>query len=1199
MAVFFAKSRDPFSNFYPVSFTVDDLKYSSSEQYFMASKARFFKDVEAEDQIMEAESPKEQRELGRSVKKFDPREWDRVKFKIMKQALLIKFQLPKMKKFLVESQRKVLVEAAPWDAIWGIGMDADKAVNTPFREWGKNGLGFLLMEVRDFLQGNWIQEDFGVSMIGNFYIGAHPTEDQAKFLLGKGVNLFVSLEENPRYLSVVGQASSKVFALPTGGIRNDQETLEFLGWLRDQYFLGKIIYLHSRRGIGRTGLIASLFLNLFLGYQPSDALDKVRKSIHSRTNFNQSFGTFKLKFMPIPETASQITQFTRLADGDKTDIDMSAYTLEAEKAWMTKLSEIEQDDLMTREDVELYQQIVSPSSSSKEVKKEDEIKRLEKSLNLPVGAIEDEQENDPLAGALAELELRKSQEKEELRKSEEKSEEKDPFEAELEAFENEGKKDPLEAELEAFENEVIEPDIKTFLEEEAKVEVKQRTSLTDRDLEEQFRRFANQELHLQAEEGTFVLQSVLNDIFNRFLEQQNIQIIDVDKFEQIAIPVIGEPEKIESKIPEYDGDKYIESKVSKLNTGYRVNFRLLPDANIRITKVKSPKRSQKKKSKTETLSEKKDVSQLSQIEPPKEEVKEVKIEKKLSSFLSHFFPGDITFIQPNINFTEETLHYMSPMSKADKLAALLKTYPRAQLVVDVFAGIGGNTLGFARAGLRVVAYERDPERFKMLRNNVLHYRFEKQVTTIRGEFNPGKDLDIIRTIQKIEADKVVFFFDPPWLPSFVQNFDKSQYILTGITLAGQLLEDIAKKTLQEYGGSIFHLPPGYSLNLAGRIVDDKSDNKARLIYFFGDQIQANIAKDYKLQINYATEFPREQSEVKYSQNELVEQLKEVEQQKVEAKLYQPPVKTVSVVFQTFLNKSFPRRSYQHEPFHPKAVHSGQRKLLLSEIEFLTRVLSKEKTLGKGGSYTMLYVGAAPGIHIPLLANKFPEVKFILYDPAKFDIAPSSQIEIHRELFTDEKVEMYKKTENLLFVSDIRSTPKQFDPNQSGFDSSFEQEVIFNMEQQKKWVTELQPLRSLLKFRLPYNDPENPRDEQETFKYLDGILFFQAYPPEQSGETRLEVGLPLKETGYFLAQYEQQMFYFNTRYRIQSFSHYSQFYGWSYDTLREYFILQNYYKFRGIIDSDKKIEYDFQDHDRMAHGPEKKIFNILRNAAKYG
>ena len=76
MAVFFAKSRDPFSNFYPVSFTVDDLKYASSEQYFMASKARFFKDVEAEDQIMEAESPKEQRELGRSVKNSDTRVWD-------------------------------------------------------------------------------------------------------------------------------------------------------------------------------------------------------------------------------------------------------------------------------------------------------------------------------------------------------------------------------------------------------------------------------------------------------------------------------------------------------------------------------------------------------------------------------------------------------------------------------------------------------------------------------------------------------------------------------------------------------------------------------------------------------------------------------------------------------------------------------------------------------------------------------------------------------------------------------------------------------------------------------------------------------------------------------------------------------------------------------------------------------------------
>src|SRR3989338_871731 len=59
-------------------------------------------------------------------------------------------------------------------------------------------------------------------------------------------------------------------------------------------------------------------------------------------------------------------------------------------------------------------------------------------------------------------------------------------------------------------------------------------------------------------------------------------------------------------------------------------------------------------------------------------------------------------------------------------------------------------------------------------------------------------------------------------------------------------------------------------------------------------------------------------------------------------------------------------------------HLGQRKLLLSEIQLLTKYYTEQDT-----DPVVIYIGAAPGIHLPFLSKLFPNVKFILYDGAKF------------------------------------------------------------------------------------------------------------------------------------------------------------------------------------------------------------------------
>ena len=65
------------------------------------------------------------------------------------------------------------------------------------------------------------------------------------------------------------------------------------------------------------------------------------------------------------------------------------------------------------------------------------------------------------------------------------------------------------------------------------------------------------------------------------------------------------------------------------------------------------------------------------------------------------------------------------------------------------------------------------------------------------------------------------------------------------------------------------------------------------------------------------------------------------------------------------------------------VHFGQRKLLLSEIEFLTIVFQNLETDNK--KIVLIYAGAASGQHIPTLVEAFPFIEYILVDPAKFEI----------------------------------------------------------------------------------------------------------------------------------------------------------------------------------------------------------------------
>lgn len=144
-----------FSQWWPCEFTHDGISYRSAEHWMMASKARLFGDSEIEQRIIAATSPAAAKKLGRKVRGFDPEIWDDRKSEIVVEGNLLKFgQDERLKNFLLQTAPRVIVEASPVDAIWGIGLAADDPRAQHPAEWpGENLLGYALMEVRRQLAG--------------------------------------------------------------------------------------------------------------------------------------------------------------------------------------------------------------------------------------------------------------------------------------------------------------------------------------------------------------------------------------------------------------------------------------------------------------------------------------------------------------------------------------------------------------------------------------------------------------------------------------------------------------------------------------------------------------------------------------------------------------------------------------------------------------------------------------------------------------------------------------------------------------------------------------------------------------------------------------------------------------------------------------------------------------------------------------
>ena len=117
----------------------------------MYNKALLFDDKDIANEILNTNQPKAIKELGRKVKNFNDEAWDKMKYKIVFTGNYYKFsQNADLRNFLLSTKNKVLVEASPYDKVWGIKMKYDdENIENPFCWKGENLLGFALMEARD------------------------------------------------------------------------------------------------------------------------------------------------------------------------------------------------------------------------------------------------------------------------------------------------------------------------------------------------------------------------------------------------------------------------------------------------------------------------------------------------------------------------------------------------------------------------------------------------------------------------------------------------------------------------------------------------------------------------------------------------------------------------------------------------------------------------------------------------------------------------------------------------------------------------------------------------------------------------------------------------------------------------------------------------------------------------------------------
>ena len=141
------------SNWYPSEFTVNDVDFSSMEQYMMYKKAVCFGDKDMANKILATDDVDEIKAFGILVANYNESYWNGVRQIVVFEGLTAKFsQNEDLKTKLKATDNSILAECAVKDRIWGIGLSMNDPDRLKIDKWkGQNLLGYALMMVRERL----------------------------------------------------------------------------------------------------------------------------------------------------------------------------------------------------------------------------------------------------------------------------------------------------------------------------------------------------------------------------------------------------------------------------------------------------------------------------------------------------------------------------------------------------------------------------------------------------------------------------------------------------------------------------------------------------------------------------------------------------------------------------------------------------------------------------------------------------------------------------------------------------------------------------------------------------------------------------------------------------------------------------------------------------------------------------------------
>jgi 16S rRNA G966 N2-methylase RsmD len=118
------------------------------------------------------------------------------------------------------------------------------------------------------------------------------------------------------------------------------------------------------------------------------------------------------------------------------------------------------------------------------------------------------------------------------------------------------------------------------------------------------------------------------------------------------------------------------------------------------------------------------------------------IQEKIFPFIENY---------ADLKYDIEGLWSISNPNDADLVSKEILSFRNKEIhILDTTAGLGGNTISFCKMFTKVTCIENNSERFELLKNNLLCYKFNN-VTLINDN-----------CINYLKQDYDVYFIDPPW-----------------------------------------------------------------------------------------------------------------------------------------------------------------------------------------------------------------------------------------------------------------------------------------------------------------------------------------------------------------------------------------------------------------------------------------------------